>query len=110
MKKSIVFTRQIRHAGVCVLMLAWVAGFSSCKKFVDVVPDNVSTIEHAFKLRNEAEKYLFTCYSYMPKNGDGWYNAGLTAADEIWYPQDDQNHWHAAFRIAQGQQNASDPY
>jgi hypothetical protein len=46
----------------------------------------------------------------MPKNGDGWYNPGLTGADEIWYPQNDQNHWHAAFRIAQGQQNAADPF
>jgi hypothetical protein len=81
----------------------------SCKKFLDVVPDNVATLDNAFKLRNEAEKYLFTCYSFLPKNGDGWYNAALTSADEIWYPQNDQATWHAAFRIAQGQQNASAP-
>jgi starch-binding outer membrane protein, SusD/RagB family len=84
-------------------------GFSSCKKYLDVVPDDISTIDHAFKLRNEAEKFLFTCYSYMPKNGDGWYNPAMAGADEIWYPQVDQAHWHAAFRIAMGQQNASSP-
>ncbi|WP_293783718.1 RagB/SusD family nutrient uptake outer membrane protein [uncultured Pedobacter sp.] len=82
----------------------------SCKKYLDVVPDNISTIDNAFKLRVEAEKFLFTCYSYLPKNGDGWYNAALTSADEIWYPQAEQNTWHPAFRIAQGQQNASTPY
>lgn len=82
----------------------------SCKKFLDIVPDNVATVESAFKLRNEAEKYLFTCYSYLPKNGDGWFNASLTSADEIWYPQNDQATWHAAFRIAQGQQNKSRPH
>lgn len=92
-----------------LLLLAMGIGFSSCKKYLDIVPDNVATLENAFKLRNEAEKYLFTCYSYMPKNGDGWYNAGMTSADEIWYPQDAQDHWHAAFRIAQGMQNASAP-
>lgn len=83
---------------------------NSCKKFLDIVPDNVATIESAFKLRKEAEKYLFTCYSYLPRNGDGWYNASMTTADEVWYPQNDQSTWHAGFRIAQGQQNKSAPY
>ncbi|MGN7786512.1 RagB/SusD family nutrient uptake outer membrane protein [Niabella sp. 22666] len=83
---------------------------SSCKKFLDIVPDNIATIESAFKLRKEAERYLFACYSYLPKYGDGWYNPSLTAADEIWYPQNDQSTWQAAFRIAQGQQNKSTPY
>lgn len=96
-------------AGSLLLALLLAGGFS-CKKFLDIVPDNVATVESAFKLRKEAEKYLFTCYSYLPKNGDGWFNAALTAADEIWYPQNDQSTWHAAFRIAQGQQNKSTPY
>ncbi len=82
---------------------------SSCKDYLDVVPDNVATIEHAFKLRNEAEKYLFTCYSFLPKNGDGWYNAGLMSGDEIWLPQASQTHWHPAYRIALGQQTKDAP-
>lgn len=110
MKKSSVYTRPNRIIYLCVLLMALTGGLSSCKKYLDVVPDNISTIDNAFKLRVEGEKYLFTLYSYMPKNGDGWYNAGLTSADEIWYPQNDQTTWHAAFRIAQGQQNVSDPY
>ncbi|MCM5528681.1 RagB/SusD family nutrient uptake outer membrane protein [Parasegetibacter sp. NRK P23] len=86
-----------------------VSMLASCKKFLDVVPDNVATIENAFKLRNEAEKYLFTLYSYQPKGGDGWYNVGLLGGDEIWLPQNDQAHWHPIFRIAQGQQNKDAP-
>jgi len=82
----------------------------ACTKFLDIVPDNAATLDNAFKLRDEAEKYLFTCYSFLPKNADGWYNAALTTSDEIWYPQNDQSTWHAAFRIAQGEQNASTPY
>lgn len=82
---------------------------TSCKKYLDIVPDNVAVIENAFKLRIEAEKYLFTCYSYLPKNGDGWYNAGMMSGDEIWLPQTDKAHWHPAFQIAQGEQNRSRP-
>jgi len=101
-------THNISFKIVVILILA---GFiSSCKKYLDVVPDNISTIENAFKLRIEAEKYLFTCYSYLPRNGDGWFNPSLTSGDEIWYAQNDQVNWHPAFRIAQGQQNRSAPY
>ncbi len=100
-----------RRKSVIVLLTALVMlGMASCRKYLDIVPDNVSTIENSFKLRVEAEKFLFTLYAYMPKNGDGWYNAGLTSADEIWYPQAEQGTWHPAFRIAQGQQNAAEPY
>lgn len=102
--------RQYSSLYFCMLLLIMAGCLGSCKKYLDVVPDNVSTIENVFKLRVEAEKYLFTCYSYLPKNGDGWYNAALTTADEIWYPQNDQTHWHPAFRIAQGQQTVADPY
>ena len=32
----------------------------------------------------EAEKYLFTCYSYLPGSGEPSGNIGMTAGDEIW--------------------------
>jgi len=83
---------------------------TSCKKFLDVVPDNVVTLEHAFKLRNEAEKYLFTLYSYLPRSGDGWYNPGFMGGDEIWLPEESETHWHPIFRIARGLQNKETPY
>jgi len=36
----------------------------ACKKsYLDIVPDNIATLDNAFANRNEAEKYLFTCYS-----------------------------------------------
>lgn len=41
----------------------------SCKKYLDIVPDNVATIENAFNLRSQARKYLFTCYSFIPNPG-----------------------------------------
>jgi len=83
---------------------------SSCNKYLNVVPDNVSTIDDAFTLRNEAEKFLFTCYAYLPRDGDIWYNPGLETADELWITLASQIHWQSAFRIALGQQNVSNPY
>ena len=42
---------------------------ASCDSYLDVVPDNIATIDHAFTDRNQAEKYLHTVYSYLPKIG-----------------------------------------
>jgi starch-binding outer membrane protein, SusD/RagB family len=92
-----------------LLILFLFAGIASCKKYLDVVPDNVATIDHVFKLRNEAEKYLFTLYSYMPKGGDGWYNPAFMGGDEIWLPETAQDHWHPIFRMARGEQNKDLP-
>ncbi len=58
--------------GMSVLITAafLLTGATSCKKsFLDIVPDNVHTIENAFYNRTEAEKFLYTCYSYLPTMG-----------------------------------------
>lgn len=84
---------------------------SSCKKsFLDVVPDNVSTIANAFVSQTEAEKYLFTCYSYLPTETDPTYNVGLTASDEVWV-EDPANHIRSTnvLQLPRGFQNSSDP-
>ncbi|THU40517.1 RagB/SusD family nutrient uptake outer membrane protein [Niastella caeni] len=103
------FVQQNKVVRTTIFIAALALGISSCKKYLDVVPDNVATLDHAFKLRNEAEKYLFTLYSYMPKSGDGWYNPGFMAGDEIWLPETAQDHWHPISRIARGQQNKDAP-
>jgi hypothetical protein len=60
--------KKIKHSSynLVVLLLVFSGCLHSCKKYLDVVPDNISTIDNVFKLRIEAEKYLFTCYSYLP--------------------------------------------
>ncbi len=71
-------------AGKYLTALILFASFISCQDYLNVIPDNVSTIDHAFKLKNEAEKYLFTCYSYLPDNGNAGSNIGFLAGDEVW--------------------------
>lgn len=99
--------KSVKVASVVLLIL----GLQSCEdNFLDVVPDNVATIEQAFKLRNEAEKYLFTCYSYLPKNGDAVFNIAMLAGDETWIPPQDAAFNSYAFDIARNLQRVSNPY
>jgi hypothetical protein len=85
---------------------------SSCKKFLDVVPDNVATLDNAFALRNEAQKFLHTCYSYLPASADPQASLNFLGGDEIWFPQEyrefDATLW--TWEIARGTQNSNNPY
>ncbi|MGK6351011.1 RagB/SusD family nutrient uptake outer membrane protein [Parapedobacter sp. DT-150] len=56
---------------------------ASCN-YLDVVPDNIATIDNAFNSRAEAEKFLFTCYSFLPKDDHPEANPGFNAGDEFW--------------------------
>lgn len=53
--------------------------------YLDIVPDNVLTVDHAFKSRNEAEGYLYGIYGFLPSFADPTSNPALMAGDEIWY-------------------------
>lgn len=65
--------------------LLFCLAFSSCKKYLDVVPDGVATFDYVFRQRSTAEQYLYTCYSYMPKHGDISANPAFMAAGELWF-------------------------
>ncbi len=90
---------------LCTLVLC----LASCKKFLDVVPDNVATIDNAFTMRAEAEKYLFTCYSYLPSSADLSGNPALLAGDEFWMVRPYSTS-EVPWQIAQGFQNANNVY
>ena len=92
---------------ICVLLIF---ASSSCNKYLDIVPDNVATIDNAFTMRSEAEKYLFTCYSFLPKDGDPLYNVGYLAGDELWVPTQEWDFVSYGWRVARGGQNAANPY
>ena len=82
--------------------------FSSCN-YLDVVPDNVATIEYAFRNRASCEKFLFTCYSYLPKHGDITYDPAMVSTDEGWFVTSPYLEGPGR-NIARGEQNVSDPY
>lgn len=53
---------------VIIIILIMVLGSISCDKFLNVVPDNTATINKAFKMRHQAQKFLYTLYHYLPVN------------------------------------------
>jgi starch-binding outer membrane protein, SusD/RagB family len=92
-----------------LIIIAFLGSMISCKKYLDVVPDSIATIESAFTLRTSAEKYLFTCYSYLPNDASFNDNPAFNAGDEVWYMdpiRDVDPNFH---NIARGLQNAQNP-
>jgi hypothetical protein len=102
----------VNYKYICISVFSLLFICSSCKKYLDIVPDNVATLDNAFALRNEAQKFLFTCYAYLPNSADPQGNVGFLGADEIWFPQEyrefDATIW--SWEIARGTQNVNTPY
>mgnify|MGYP001208879167 CR=1 FL=1 len=86
---------------------------SSCDKdYLDVVPDNIATIDLAFNTRSTAENFLSTCYTYIPEHANVEQNFSLLAGDEIWYYAENDFYMNneTSFRLAKGMQNSASPY
>ena len=100
------------------MMIFTVWCFCSCSDYLDVIPDNMPVIDHAFNNRTMAERYLFTCYSYLPNPSDPSNYPGIMAGCETWISlmvsgltrftgagANDTFAWN----IARGLQNANNP-
>lgn len=95
-----------------IALLASSALYTSCQKYLDVVPDNIATIQDAFVSKAMAERYLYTCYSYLPADGDPGSNPAFLGGDEIWlYDGIDQNPKmeYRAWLIGRGEMGISEP-
>lgn len=96
---------------IVLIVLLISCSITSCKKFIDVVPDNVATLDNAFASRVMAERYLNTCYSYMPGGFDLQSNPAIFGGDELWLNSTSNflpgtfSNWY----IALGNQNANSP-
>lgn len=101
---------KIKHLVFSVVLVTAILSISGCKKYLDIVPDNVAVIDNAFTMRAEAEKYLFTCYSFLPKDGHPLYNAAFLTGDELWVPTQEWDFLSYGWRAARGGQNAANPY
>ncbi|GAO44660.1 RagB/SusD family nutrient uptake outer membrane protein [Flavihumibacter petaseus] len=84
---------------------------TSCKKYLDVVPDNVATIDYAFRNRLEAEKYLFTCYNTLQQLSRVDLNPGFTTSGEVVMPSfwGEPQMFMDGFQILRGTQTAINP-
>ena len=95
------------------ILIVFILIFTSCEKdYLDVVPDNIATIELAFNTRSTAENFLSTCYSYIPEHAHVEQNFSMLAGDEVWYYAENDFYMNneTSFRVAKGMQNSSSPY
>lgn len=56
---------------------------TSCNNYLDVIPDDVATIETVFNDKNTAKQYLYTCYSFLPNLRSVDNNPGLAYGGEF---------------------------
>lgn len=82
--------------------------------YLDIIPDNISTIEHAFADQATAQRYLFTCYAGLPEEYNANIDPAMAGSNEYWQGANPYA-WIIAnylipFRIKDGFQNANTPY
>ncbi|MFC1223195.1 RagB/SusD family nutrient uptake outer membrane protein [Pedobacter sp. BG31] len=84
----------------------------SCKKYLDITPDNLGTLDYAFRNRNEAENYLYSCYAYLQRMNDVASNPGFTTSSELIYSNTLDNYQGfnpTGFNLLRGTQTAANP-
>jgi hypothetical protein len=96
-----------------IIVAAFTVCISACN-YLDLVPEGDPTIETAFSNRVNTEKYLFTCYSYLPSIENNVFNhPAMIGGDELWW---DHDYWpnpsdsRSGIAIAQGDQDATNPW
>lgn len=99
------------HRFKLILLSILFVATTSCDDYLDVVPDNIATIDNAFSNEFEAYKFLTTCYSYMPNYGSTTNNPAFYCGDEAWLPEASLNEQMVkAWYVARGSQRVTDPY
>ncbi|BDD08620.1 hypothetical protein FUAX_10520 [Fulvitalea axinellae] len=96
-----------KYIGIRYLAFLLIFGLGSCKDYLDVVPDNLATLDNAFTDRFNAEKFLLTCYSYLPGSTSLGGNPAMVAGDELILPSEFSNNNGPS--ISRGFQSATDP-
>lgn len=83
--------------------------------YLDIVPDNVATIDHSFANDVTTRNYLFTCYAGLPGENDIYNNPVFLSGDEYWswealikYPEETAIYY--PWMIARGDQNTNSPW
>jgi hypothetical protein len=93
-------------------IIAFMAFVASSCSYIDIVPDGIPDIEtHAFAMRSQAEKFLFTCYSYIPQTGNPSRTPSFLAGHEIVITSVSRSYsGNNAYYIQRGQQRSTNPY
>ena len=106
MKRNKIFKILQRLAVIVIICLA----VQACSDYLDVVPDNVPTLDHAFSDRFSSEGYLFTCYSYLPRYGNMIEMPEFMGSEEFFTYESPLNQLdQTMIGLTLGRQNVGDP-
>lgn len=96
-----------------IYILILIGSLSSCADFLDIVPENVASMDNAFSNRENSMKFLYTCYKYLPDACNPDNTPGFLTGDEYWMlPKSTDlsaNFSLNGWNIARCQQNVSSP-
>lgn len=81
----------------------------SCKKYLDIIPDDVATLSFAFSNRTTTETYLSTCYSYLPPFGTR-FEPGVAAGDDLLFHLDLNQFPNPGYYLLNFGNNVTNPY
>ena len=73
------------------LTFIFLFSFFGCNDYLDILPDDKPVLEDAFKDQYNAEKYLFTCYRFLPTFADPLNTLGLTGGGDVIYSDRDRS-------------------
>ncbi len=85
---------------------------SSCTDYLDVVPDNIPTVDHAFADRHHAEGFLYGCYGFLPDHANPQNNPAFFGGDEAWTMrtiEQSRYFYYTIWPIALGEQGTETP-
>lgn len=88
-----------------ILILLWCSLFCVSCNYLDIVPDEKATEEDAFKNAKAAERYLYSCYAYIPDPRLGNASLDLLTGDEFATPWD----FELSGQFVQGNYTPSNP-
>jgi hypothetical protein len=92
---------------ISLLLATFVVGWSC--NYLDIAPEEIATVDHAFRNRNEARKYLYGCFSFMPNFADAGSNPAMFAGDEVFYRDPAQGMSPRLWHISLGNQGTVSP-
>ena len=92
-------------------MAALVCFFTFSCDFLDVVPDNTPTMDHAFRTRTEAQSYLYGLLGGMPEVGNPLADLALLGSDELYTLENTYTGLQLTLgRILRGEQGPVNPW
>ncbi len=92
-----------------LIVVVVLTGMVGCD-YLDVVPNDTATLDHAFSNRSVTEKFLRTCYSHLPDpTNPFYYPAYFTSRDEFDFGFEIRSLQTVAGMISEGLQNTDNP-